>query len=164
MTIPRRALVWFERAGLHGKAEVAGELLEGGPGPLRCPGLWLDALVRWARVTATVPTPLRARSFAGLLFQDRRYSLDTNLRMVPSILDGRERQTLTWPGHSGQRSQDADVGEFLPAQERSRFMPTYVALANFTDQGIKNFRDTVRRAARRRRESPQSGGRCRGSS
>jgi uncharacterized protein with GYD domain len=25
-------------------------------------------------------------------------------------------------------------------------MPTYVALVNFTDQGIKNFRDTVRRA------------------
>jgi len=25
-------------------------------------------------------------------------------------------------------------------------MPTYVALVNFTDQGIKNYRDTIRRA------------------
>jgi hypothetical protein len=56
------------------------------------------------------------------------------------------RQTLTWPGHSGQRRQETDFGELLPAQERSRFMPTFVSLVNWTDQGIKNYRDSVRRA------------------
>jgi uncharacterized protein with GYD domain len=53
---------------------------------------------------------------------------------------------LTWPGHPGQQRRDACIGEFLPAQERSRFMPLYVALVNWTDQGIKTFRDSVRRA------------------
>jgi hypothetical protein len=46
-----------------------------------------------------------------------------------SALDGLVRQSLTWPGHSGQRGQDAGGGEFLPAQERSRSMPISVALA-----------------------------------
>jgi uncharacterized protein with GYD domain len=61
-------------------------------------------------------------------------------------LDGLGRQTLTWPGHSGQRRQEAYLGEFLPAQERGRSMPTFVSLVNWTDQGIKNYRDSVRRA------------------
>ena len=37
-------------------------------------------------------------------------------------------------------------------------MPTYVALANFTDQGIKNFRDTVRRSEDFRGVVENSGG------
>jgi hypothetical protein len=36
----------------------------------------------------------------------------------PGPFDGLVHQTLTWPGHSGQRRRDADVGEFLPQQER----------------------------------------------
>jgi uncharacterized protein with GYD domain len=37
-------------------------------------------------------------------------------------------------------------------------MPTYVALVNFTDQGIKNIRDTVRRAEDARGLIEQHGG------
>jgi uncharacterized protein with GYD domain len=37
-------------------------------------------------------------------------------------------------------------------------MPTYVALANFTDQGIKNFRDTLRRSEDFRGVVEKSGG------
>ena len=40
-------------------------------------------------------------------------------------------------------------------------MPTYVALANFTDQGIKNFRDTVRRSEDFRGVVEKSGGQVR---
>ena len=40
-------------------------------------------------------------------------------------------------------------------------MPTYVALVNFTDQGIKNFRDTVRRAEDVRALGEKSGGQIR---
>jgi uncharacterized protein with GYD domain len=40
-------------------------------------------------------------------------------------------------------------------------MPTYVTLANFTDQGIKNFRDTVRRSEDFRGVVEQSGGQVR---
>jgi uncharacterized protein with GYD domain len=40
-------------------------------------------------------------------------------------------------------------------------MPTYVALVNFTDQGIKNFRDTVRRAEDYRGLVEQNGGQVR---
>ena len=40
-------------------------------------------------------------------------------------------------------------------------MPTYVTVANFTDQGIKNFRDTVRRSEDFRGVVEQSGGRVR---
>jgi uncharacterized protein with GYD domain len=40
-------------------------------------------------------------------------------------------------------------------------MPTYVFLANFTDQGIKNFRDTVRRAEDFRGVVEQRGGQVR---
>jgi uncharacterized protein with GYD domain len=40
-------------------------------------------------------------------------------------------------------------------------MPTYVALTNFTDQGIKNVRDTVRRAEDARGLIEQHGGQLR---
>jgi uncharacterized protein with GYD domain len=40
-------------------------------------------------------------------------------------------------------------------------MPTYVALVNFTDQGIKNFRDTVRRAEDYRGLVEKNGGQVR---
>jgi uncharacterized protein with GYD domain len=40
-------------------------------------------------------------------------------------------------------------------------MPTYVALVNFTDQGIKNYRDTVRRAQDYRGLVEQHGGQVR---
>jgi uncharacterized protein with GYD domain len=40
-------------------------------------------------------------------------------------------------------------------------MPTYVALVNFTDQGIKNFRDTVRRAEEYRGLVEKNGGQVR---
>jgi uncharacterized protein with GYD domain len=75
-------------------------------------------------------------------------------------LDGLLRQTLTWPRHPGQRPPYACLGEFLP-QERSRSMPTYVTLVNFTDQGIKNFRDTVRRAEDYRGLVEKNGGQVR---
>jgi uncharacterized protein with GYD domain len=76
-------------------------------------------------------------------------------------LDGLLRRTLTWPGHSGQRRQDGCIGKFLPQQERSRSMPIYVHLVNFTDQGIKTFRDTVRRAEDFRGVVEQHGGQVR---
>jgi len=40
-------------------------------------------------------------------------------------------------------------------------MPLYVALVNFTDQGIKNYRDTVRRAEDYRGLVEQHGGQVR---
>jgi uncharacterized protein with GYD domain len=40
-------------------------------------------------------------------------------------------------------------------------MPTYVSLINFTDQGIKNFRDTVRRAEDARGLIEKHGGQLR---
>jgi uncharacterized protein with GYD domain len=40
-------------------------------------------------------------------------------------------------------------------------MPTYVSLVNWTDQGIKNFRDTVRRAEDYRGLVDKSGGQVR---
>jgi uncharacterized protein with GYD domain len=40
-------------------------------------------------------------------------------------------------------------------------MPAYVTLINWTDQGIKNFRDTVRRAEDFRNLVEKSGGRAR---
>lgn len=40
-------------------------------------------------------------------------------------------------------------------------MPTYVALVNFTDQGIKNIRDTVRRAEDARGLIERHGGQLR---
>lgn len=40
-------------------------------------------------------------------------------------------------------------------------MPLYVALVNFTDQGIKNYRDTVGRAEDYRRLVEQHGGQVR---
>jgi uncharacterized protein with GYD domain len=40
-------------------------------------------------------------------------------------------------------------------------MPTYVSLINWTDQGIKNFRDTVRRAEDVRALAEKSGGQIR---
>jgi uncharacterized protein with GYD domain len=40
-------------------------------------------------------------------------------------------------------------------------MPIYVSLVNFTDQGIKNFRDTVRRADDFRNLVEKSGGQVR---
>ena len=40
-------------------------------------------------------------------------------------------------------------------------MPTYVTLANFTDQGIKTFRDTVRRSEDFRGVVEQRGGQVR---
>jgi uncharacterized protein with GYD domain len=40
-------------------------------------------------------------------------------------------------------------------------MPTYVALVNFTDQGIKTFRDTVHRAEDYRGLVEKNGGRVR---
>jgi uncharacterized protein with GYD domain len=64
-------------------------------------------------------------------------------------------------GHSGQRSQDACIGEFLPTAGKEPVMPTYVTVANFTDQGIKNFRDTVRRSEDFRGVVEQSGGQVR---
>jgi uncharacterized protein with GYD domain len=78
-----------------------------------------------------------------------------------STLDRLLPPTLTWPGHSGQRRQDGCFGEFLPAQERSRSMPTYVSLVNWTEQGITNFRDTVRRGEDVRGLVEKSGGQLR---
>jgi uncharacterized protein with GYD domain len=40
-------------------------------------------------------------------------------------------------------------------------MPAYVSLINWTDQGVKNFRDTVRRAEDFRKAVEQAGGRVR---
>jgi uncharacterized protein with GYD domain len=40
-------------------------------------------------------------------------------------------------------------------------MPTYISLTNFTEQGIKNFRDTVRRAEDARGLIQQHGGQLR---
>jgi uncharacterized protein with GYD domain len=40
-------------------------------------------------------------------------------------------------------------------------MPSYVSLINWTDQGIENFRDTVRRAEDFRNRLEQAGGRVR---
>jgi uncharacterized protein with GYD domain len=63
--------------------------------------------------------------------------------------------------HSGQRSQNACIGEFLPTAGKEPVMPTYVTLVNFTDQGIKNVRDTVRRAEDYRGLVEQHGGQVR---
>jgi uncharacterized protein with GYD domain len=40
-------------------------------------------------------------------------------------------------------------------------MPTYVSLVNWTEQGIKNFRDTIRRAEDYRGLAEKSGGQVR---
>ena len=40
-------------------------------------------------------------------------------------------------------------------------MPSYLSLINFTDQGVKNFRDTVRRAEDARGLIEQHGGQLR---
>jgi uncharacterized protein with GYD domain len=64
----------------------------------------------------------------------------------PSTLDGLVRQTLTWPGHSGQRRQETDLGEFLPHRKGAGPCLPFVSLVNWTDQGIKTYRDSVRRA------------------
>jgi uncharacterized protein with GYD domain len=40
-------------------------------------------------------------------------------------------------------------------------MPTYVSLVNWTEQGIRNFRDTIRRAEDYRGLAEKSGGQVR---
>jgi uncharacterized protein with GYD domain len=76
-------------------------------------------------------------------------------------LDGLLRQTLTWPViPASEATMPASASSFL-SKERSRVMPTYVSLVNFTDQGIKNFRDTVRRSEDFRGLVEKSGGQVR---
>ena len=61
----------------------------------------------------------------------------------PLTLDGRVRQTLTWPGHAGQRRQDASSAS---SSLEGRKEPVHADLClprQLTDQGLKNFRDTV---------------------
>jgi uncharacterized protein with GYD domain len=76
------------------------------------------------------------------------------------ILDRSRWQTLTW------RAIPASEGRMLASpvpseKERSRSMPIYVSLVNWTEQGVKNFRDTVRRADDYRGLVEQSGGQVR---
>jgi uncharacterized protein with GYD domain len=40
------------------------------------------------------------------------------------------------------------VGAYPPGKRRKRYVPTYVSLFNWTDQGIRNVRDTVQRYER----------------
>jgi uncharacterized protein with GYD domain len=76
------------------------------------------------------------------------------------ILDRSRWQTLTW------RAIPASEGRMLASpvpskKERSRSMPTYVSLVNWTEQGVKNFRDTIRRGEDARGLIEQSGGQLR---
>src|SRR6266511_3126559 len=68
---------------------------------------------------------------------------------------------VDWRGRSrSETSAPASIGP-SDRRERSRSMPIYVSLINWTDQGIKNFRDTVHRAEDFRGLVQKNGGQVR---
>jgi uncharacterized protein with GYD domain len=72
-----------------------------------------------------------------------------------------------WAWHSGVRPRPHDgpmpgnIKMHRSAGEGGADMPTYVSLINWTEQGIKNFRDTTQRAVEFSRLVESSGGRVR---